>query len=368
MQSADEMQSDPGGDGSPAGLADPPLLEVEGLKVAFETEDGLLHAVDGVSFQVDARRTLGIVGESGCGKSVSASSILRLVPSPPGRILGGEIRFAGVDILGLAPEELSNIRGNEISMIFQDPMTSLNPVLTVEKQMGEVLKLRFGLDRAEARKRSAEMLRTVGIADPEERLTSYPHELSGGMKQRVMIAMALLCEPRLLIADEPTTALDVTIQAQILHLIRELQERTGAAVIFITHDMGVIAEICDEVAVMYAGRVVEQGHVVEIFERSRHPYTKGLLDSIPKKGVSKKSELPTIEGMVPSLLDPPEGCRFAPRCSKKRKLGESDQRRCSGEDPKLRSMGDGLVACHFPLDEVKSNSVEGVAPAPGGAG
>ena len=361
------MPSSPGEPGSQAGLADPPLLEVDQLQVAFETEDGLLHAVDGVSFQVDAGRTLGIVGESGCGKSVTASSILRLVPRPPGRILGGEIRFAGADILGLTSEALSNVRGKEISMIFQDPMTSLNPVFTVERQMGEVLKLRFGLERAEARKRSAEMLRTVGIADPEERLAAYPHELSGGMKQRIMIAMALLCEPKLLIVDEPTTALDVTIQAQILHLIRDLQKRTGAAVIFITHDMGVIAEICDEVAVMYAGRVVEQGDVVEIFERSKHPYTKGLLDSIPKKGVSKKSELPTIEGLVPSLLDPPEGCRFAPRCAKREKLDEADQGRCSGEDPRLRSVGDGLVACHFPLGGAEVTTGELVAPTPGGA-
>ena len=367
-RSEGEMPSSPGEPGSQAGLADPPLLEVDQLQVAFETEDGLLHAVDGVSFQVDAGRTLGIVGESGCGKSVTASCILRLLPRPPGRILGGEIRFAGTDILGLTAEELSNIRGKEISMIFQDPMTSLNPVFTVEKQMGEVLALRFGLRKAEARERSAEMLRTVGIADPEERLAAYPHELSGGMKQRVMIAMALLCEPKLLIADEPTTALDVTIQAQILHLIRDLQKRTGAAVIFITHDMGVIAEICDQVAVMYAGRVVEQGDVTEIFERSKHPYTKGLLESIPKKGTSKKSELPTIEGLVPSLLNPPEGCRFAPRCSKRGKLGEADQGRCFGEDPRLRSVGDGLVACHFPLGGAEVTTGELVAPTPGDAG
>ena len=347
--------------------ATPVLLEVDDLQVAFETEDGLLHAVDGVSFQIDAGRTLGIVGESGCGKSVTASSILRLVPSPPGRILGGEIRFAGTDILSLPIEALSKVRGNEISMIFQDPMTSLNPVFTVERQMGEVLKLRFGLERKEAGERSAEMLRTVGIADPEERLSSYPHELSGGMKQRVMIAMALLCEPKLLIADEPTTALDVTIQAQILRLIEDLQKRTGAAVIFITHDMGVIAEICDEVAVMYAGRVVERGDVVEIFERSKHPYTKGLLDSIPKKGVPKKSELPTIEGLVPSMIDPPEGCRFAPRCVKRGMLDEADQSRCFGEDPRLRSLGEGHVACHFPLEEGDRLAERVAEPVLGGA-
>ncbi len=332
-------------------LADSPLLQVEDLQVAFETEEGLLHAVDGVSFQISAGRTLGIVGESGCGKSVTASSILRLVPSPPGRILGGEIRFAGSDILNMSPAELTGIRGNEISMIFQDPMTSLNPVFTVERQMGEVLKLRFGLGRPEARARVAEMLRTVGIADPESRLIAYPHELSGGMKQRVMIAMALLCEPKLLIADEPTTALDVTIQAQILRLIKDLQANTGAAVLLITHDMGVVAGTCDEVAVMYAGQVVEQGSIIEIFERSRHPYTRGLLESVPKKGVPKKSELPTIEGLVPSLLRPPKGCRFAPRCWKRRGLGDDDQRRCLEGNPTLRPSGEGRVACHFPLGE-----------------
>ena len=346
----------------------PPLLEVDNLQVAFETEDGLLHAVDGVSFQVDSGRTLGIVGESGCGKSVTASSILRLVPSPPGRILGGGIRFADTDILQLTIEELSHIRGNEIAMIFQDPMTSLNPVFTVEKQMGEVLDLRFGLKKGEARARSVEMLRTVGIAEPEARVTSYPHALSGGMTQRVMIAVALLCEPKLLIADEPTTALDVTIQAQILNLIKELQQRTGAAVIFITHDMGVIAETCDEVAVMYAGRVVEQGEVVEIFGRSKHPYTLGLLESIPRKGVAKKSYLPTIEGLVPSLFHPPKGCRFAPRCAKRERLGEVDQSRCFGEDPCLRLVDDGLVACHFPLEEAEFTIGREVTPTAGGTG
>jgi oligopeptide/dipeptide ABC transporter ATP-binding protein len=308
-----------------------------------------VHAVDGVSCRIDKGRTLGLVGESGCGKSVTATSILRLVPSPPGRILGGEIRFNGVDILKLPREELPKIRGKDIAMIFQDPMTSLNPVFTIEKQMGEVLALRFGMDRHAARKRSAEMLGTVGIADPASRLGNYPHELSGGMKQRVMIAMALLTEPQLLIADEPTTALDVTIQAQILDLIRQLQKRTGAAVLFITHDMGVVAEMCDEVAVMYAGRVVEQGDVVDIFKRSRHPYTKGLLRSLPQKGQAKKADLPTIEGVVPSLLNPPTFCRFADRCWKRRRLSEDVQKRCWSEDPPLRPYEDGLVACHYPV-------------------
>src|SRR2546423_6170647 len=327
------------------------LLEIENLEVGFDTEAGLLHAVDGVSLALEQGRTLGLVGESGCGKSVTATSILRLVPSPPGRIRGGSIRFNGVDLLKLPREKLPEYRGKHISMIFQDPMTSLNPVFTVEKQMAEVLKLRFGLGRHAAREQSAEMLSTVGIADPHERLGSYPHELSGGMKQRVMIAMALLCEPQLLIADEPTTALDVTIQAQILHLIRELQKRTGAAVLFITHDMGVVAEMCDEVAVMYAGRVVEQAGIGDIFKRSRHPYTRGLLRSLPQKGRGKKAELPTIEGLVPSLLDPPPYCRFAERCWKRKSLDADRQRRCFTEDPKLRPFEQSLVACHWPVTE-----------------
>ena len=317
--------------------------------MAFDTEAGRVHAVDGVSIHLDAGRTLGLVGESGCGKSVTATSILRLVPSPPGVILGGEIRFDGVNLLALPRDDLPKIRGKDIAMIFQDPMTSLNPVFTIEKQMGEVLKLRFGLEGRSARERSIEMLATVGIADPASRVGNYPHELSGGMKQRVMIAMALLCEPKLLIADEPTTALDVTIQAQILHLIRDLQKRTGAAVLFITHDMGVVAEMCDEVAVMYAGRVVEQGGVIDIFDSSRHPYTKGLLRSLPRKETAHKAELPTIEGVVPSLLDPPPYCRFADRCWKRRRLGEDDQARCYSEDPRLRPYREELVACHFPL-------------------
>jgi oligopeptide/dipeptide ABC transporter ATP-binding protein len=327
----------------------PTLLEIDDLQVGFETDAGLVHAVDGVSLLLSPGRTLGLVGESGCGKSVTALSILRLVPSPPGKYLGGAIRFNGEDLLQLPRKELPNIRGSEISMIFQDPMTSLNPVFTIEKQMGEVLRLKHGMDRLAARKRSVEMLDAVGIPDPETRLFSYPHELSGGMKQRVMIAMALMGEPKLLIADEPTTALDVTIQAQILELIRALQKKTGTAVLFITHNMGVVAEMCDEVAVMYAGRVVEQGKVIDIFENPQHPYTKGLLDCIPRKGVARKSELSTIEGIVPSLLEPPKGCRFADRCDRRKALSESDQARCIAEDPRLKGEGHIRVACHFPL-------------------
>jgi oligopeptide/dipeptide ABC transporter ATP-binding protein len=302
-----------------------------------------------VSFSIDAARTVGVVGESGCGKSVTASSILRLVPSPPGVMLGGAIRFDGRDILAMDRTALTALRGREIAMVFQDPMTSLNPVFTIERQIGEVLALRFGLAREPARERAAAMLRTVGIADPEARLAVYPHELSGGMKQRVMIAMALLSQPRLLIADEPTTALDVTVQAQILHLMRELQRNTGTALLFITHDMGVIAEMCDEVVVMYAGRVVERRAAVALFEAPRHPYTRGLMDSMPRRAVGHKAELPTIEGTVPSLLAPPPGCRFAARCRQRQTLDVAAQARCEREDPTLAADGEGSVACHFPL-------------------
>ncbi|HUE96229.1 MAG TPA: ABC transporter ATP-binding protein, partial [Longimicrobiaceae bacterium] len=254
------------------------------------------------------------------------------------------------DLLGLPPDQLTRVRGQEIAMIFQDPMTSLNPVFTVERQMNEVVRLRFGMDRAEARRRSIEMLRTVGIPDPETRVTAYPHELSGGMKQRVMIGMALLGEPRLLIADEPSTALDVTVQAQILQLIRELQARTGTAVLFITHDRGVVAEMCDDVAVMYAGRIVEQAGVLDIFENGKHPYTVGLLSSIPRKGMGRKADLPTIEGTVPSPLDLPPGCRFAERCWKRQRLDEESQQRCFRDDPVLQPAGASLAACHFPVE------------------
>ncbi len=331
-----------------------PLLEIDDLQVGFESEGELLRAVDGVSLHVDAGQTLGLVGESGCGKSVTASAILRLVPRPPARYLGGAIRFQGTDILQLRRDELPALRGREIAMVFQDPMTSLNPVFTIARQMGEVLAMRFGMSRAAARERSVAMLQTVGLADAAARLDAYPHELSGGMKQRVMIAMALLCEPKLLIADEPTTALDVTVQAQILMLIRQLQQRTGAAVLFITHDMGVIAEMCDAVAVMYAGRVVERAPVLDLFERPRHPYTLGLLQSIPRHGIAHKAALPTIEGVVPSLRMPPPGCRFAERCTRHRALPAAERERCLRQDPALQPAGAGQVACHFPIEGVPS--------------
>ena len=320
------------------------LLEVEGLRTVFETEDGVVQAVDGVSFQVEEGRTLGIVGESGCGKSVSAMSVMRLVPEPPGRIEDGTVTWKGRDLLALDANQMPQIRGAEIAMIFQDPMTSLNPVFTIRKQMGEVLEKRYGLQGVEADTRMIEMLEHVGIADAPDRLSQYPHELSGGMKQRIMIGMALLCRPDLLIADEPTTALDVTVQLQILHLMKELQREYNTAIILITHDMGVVAETCDDVVVMYAGKVVESCDIFSLFEQTRHPYTRGLLDSILVPGKSKGEAVPTIEGVVPSLLDPPSGCRFADRCAHARD-------RCRLHDPPLDELAEGhKVACHFPLE------------------
>ena len=295
------------------------VLEIENLRTHFFTSAGVVRAVDGVSYGVRSRETLGVVGESGCGKSVTALSILRLVADPPGRILGGTIRFAGTNLLELSEPELESIRGNDISMIFQEPMTSLNPLLTVGRQISEAIALHRGLSRRDARDQAVEMLRRVHIPEPERRAHAYPHQLSGGMRQRVMIAMAVSCDPKVLIADEPTTALDVTIQAQILDLIRELQDRLSTAVILITHDMGVVAENADRVVVMYAGRKVEEASAKELFERPGHPYTRGLLGSIPNLEVAahtnaRRARLNEIKGMVPSLANLPEGCTFAPRC------------------------------------------------------
>ena len=288
------------------------LLDVRGLRTTFATRDGVVRAVDGIDFHVDRGEIMGLVGESGCGKSVTSLSILRLIGSP-GRIEAGEIIFDGTDLLKIGPDAMRRIRGNRISMIFQQPTSSLNPVWDVGAQLSEVLEIHRNMKRSAARARAAELLRMVGIPDPERRLKAYPHEMSGGMAQRVMIAMALACEPELLIADEPTTALDVTIQAQILDLIRELRDRTGTAIILITHDLGVVAEMCDRVAVMYAGEIVEQSDVRRLFRQPLHPYTRGLIGSIPVVGEVKES-LAVIPGNVPNLIDLPKGCRFAPRC------------------------------------------------------
>ena len=292
------------------------LLEVENLQTHFRTPDGVNRAVDGVSFQIEAGETLAVVGESGCGKSVTAMSILRLIAEPPGKI-AGSIRFQGRDLLGLSDHEMRAIRGNEISMIFQEPMTSLNPVLTVGRQIGETLRLHQGLDRWAAEARAIEMLTLVGISEPKRRVTQYPHNLSGGMRQRVMIAIALACNPKLLIADEPTTALDVTIQAQILDILQDLKKRVGAAIMLITHDLGVVAETAERVIVMYAGRKVEEAPVALLFRTPRHPYTRGLLGALPKLGSSltnSATRLAEIPGIVPNLKQRITGCVFADRC------------------------------------------------------
>lgn len=291
----------------------PFILEVRDLVTAFDTDAGRMTAVDGVSLEVPRGKTLGIVGESGCGKSVTAFSITRLLPQPHGQILGGRILFEGRDLVTLPLEEMQKIRGSEISMIFQEPMTALNPVQTVGRQLAEAVLLHENCPKAEVLARSIDMMKKVRIPAPEQRLNEYPHQLSGGMRQRVMIAMALINRPKLLIADEPTTALDVTVQAQILELIADLQKEMGMSVILITHDLGVIAEVCDEVAVMYAGRLVERAGVFELFDRPRHAYTQGLLDSIPRLDSTPKTRLKAIPGNVPGIADFRPGCRFAAR-------------------------------------------------------
>jgi len=290
-----------------------PLLEVSDLKTHFFTDDGVVKAVDGVSFSVDKKESFGLVGESGCGKSITALSIIRLIPNPPGKIVGGNILLEGEDLVNKSEREMQKIRGKEISMIFQEPMTSLDPLFTIGDELIEVLMLHQNLDRKEAMKKSIEMLKVVGIPEAEKRIKEYPHQLSGGMRQRAMIAMALSCNPKLLIADEPTTALDVTIQAQILRLIEDLKDDFSTAVLLITHDLGVVAETCKNVAVMYAGKIVEQGNVDDIFENPLHPYTVGLNNAIPRLDVDKK-RLQIIEGNVPNLIDMPKGCKFYPRC------------------------------------------------------
>ncbi|MBI3002107.1 MAG: ABC transporter ATP-binding protein [candidate division NC10 bacterium] len=319
------------------------LLAIENLQTYFFTDAGVLRAVDGVSFRIAPGETLGVVGESGCGKTVTALSILRLIPDPPGRIVGGRILFEGTELLGLDDERMRKMRGSAISMIFQEPMTSLNPVFTVGDQIAEGVRLHQKLSRRAAWDRAVEMLRLVQIPDPDRRAREYPHQLSGGMRQRVMIAMALACGPRLLIADEPTTALDVTIQAQILELLIRLKEKLGMAVMLITHDLGVIADTAQRVVVMYAGRVVEEAPVLDLFANPRHPYTQGLLASIPRleKGPGGRKRLQAIPGLVPSLLDLPPGCRFSDRCP----LAVPE---CRTAEPELRQVaGHHRARCIF---------------------
>ena len=325
-----------------------PLLAVEDLKTYFYTRDGVVRAVDGVSFSVYPGETLAIVGESGCGKSVTSLSILRLIASPPGRIVSGKLDFDGRDLLKLTEREMRSIRGNEISMIFQEPMTSLNPVLTIGRQIAEALELHRGLSNRDALRRAVEMLKLVNMPEPERRITQYPHQLSGGMRQRVMIAMALACDPRLLIADEPTTALDVTIQAQILDLMRALKDKTGAAIVLITHDLGVVAEMAQRVIVMYAGRKIEEASVARLFAQPRHPYTLGLLKSIPRLDhalIKAPQRLAEIPGMVPSLRSEPVGCTFAPRCA-------YATERCRAEYPPLELKADAHIAACWHSDRL----------------
>jgi peptide/nickel transport system ATP-binding protein len=318
-----------------------PLLEIIGLKTHFKTDDGWLHAVDGVDMALDAGETLCVVGESGCGKSVTAKTVMKLIDMPPGKIVAGQVLWQGRDLVPLGSDEMRKIRAKEIAIVFQEPMTSLNPVYTVGDQIAESVRLHDGLSKREATNRAVEMLRLVRIPTPERRINDYPHQFSGGMRQRVMIAIALACNPKLLIADEPTTALDVTIQAQILDLMGELKANLGMAVMLITHAMGVVAEVAQRVVVMYAGKVVEEAPVEELFARPRHPYTQGLIRSIPRidMAATHKVRLEAIAGTVPKLIDPPEGCRFAPRC-------RHAVPACTAATPPLRDVGAGhKVAC-----------------------
>lgn len=320
------------------------LLQVKDLKTYFYTDDGVVKAVDGVNFEVEAGKTIGVVGESGCGKSITAMSILRLIPDPPGRIVNGEIMFDGRDLTKLTDEEIRHIRGNDISMIFQEPMTSLNPVFTSGYQIMEALMLHQKLNESEAKKKAIEMIKMVGIPRPEKIVDEYPHQLSGGMRQRVMIAMALSCQPKLLIADEPTTALDVTIQAQILELMNSLKEKLNTSIMLITHDLGVVAEMADHVVVMYSGKIVEDAPVTELFGNPRHPYTIGLMNSIPSL-IDEGKRLENIKGSVPNPLFLPKGCYFNPRC----KFATDE---CRKAQPELREIAPGHKVSCFRAEEV----------------
>jgi oligopeptide/dipeptide ABC transporter ATP-binding protein len=325
-----------------------PILTIRDLRTHFFTRQGVVHAVDGVSFELERGKTLGLVGESGCGKTVSALSIVGLIPKPPARIVGGEVWFQGRELTALSERELEDVRGREIAMIFQDPMTSLNPTLTIGTQITETIRRHFDVSKRKARRRAVELLEEVGIPKASQRLEDYPHHLSGGMRQRVMIAIAISCEPALLIADEPTTALDVTVQAQVLDLLDDLRKSHGMAMLIITHDMGVVAETADDVVVMYAGQIVEQASVLELFDHPEHPYTEALLGSLPQvedRGVRRR-RLTAIAGRPPDLVDPPDACRFAERCP----FAGTD--RCSVHLPELREIRPGhLVRSEHPASE-----------------
>ncbi len=327
------------------------LLEVKNLKTHFFTMEGVVKAVDGVSYELNEGETLGLVGESGCGKSVSALSVMRLIPDPPGKIIDGEILLDGEDILKIGTEDMREVRGAKIAMVFQEPMTSLNPVLTVERQLTETLQLHMGMSKVESQRESVNLLTRVGIPDPETRIKQYPHQFSGGMRQRVMIAMALSCNPRLIIADEPTTALDVTIQAQILDLMKSLTTEFGVALIVITHNLGVVARYADRVNIMYAGKVIERGEAREIYANPRHPYTVGLLRSVPRLDLPRRAKLDPIEGQPPDLINLPPGCAFRERCR-----WAIDK--CATDTPELVETSGGHLSACFRADELGATAID----------
>ena len=333
------------------------LLEVKDLKTHFFTSDGVVKAVDGVSYDLEEGETLGLVGESGCGKSVSALSVMRLIPDPPGRIVDGTILLDGEDILKVQMDDMREIRGAKIAMVFQEPMTSLNPVLTVERQLTETLQLHMGMNKLESQRESVNLLTRVGIPDPEERIKQYPHQFSGGMRQRVMIAMALSCNPRLIIADEPTTALDVTIQAQILDLMKSLTTEFGVALIIITHNLGVVARYADRVNIMYAGKVIERGNASEIYSNPRHPYTVGLLRSVPRLDLPRRAKLDPIEGQPPDLINLPPGCSFRDRCR-----WAIDK--CATDSPELMESSEGHLSACWRAEDLGPSAIGFLESAP----
>ena len=333
------------------------LLEVKDLKTHFFTMDGVVKAVDGVSYDLEEGETLGLVGESGCGKSVSALSVMRLIPNPPGQIVGGEILLDGEDILKIDMDDMREIRGAKIAMVFQEPMTSLNPVLTVERQLTETLQLHMGMNKQQAQEEGVNLLTRVGIPDPESRIKQYPHQFSGGMRQRVMIAMALSCNPRLIIADEPTTALDVTIQAQILDLMKSLTSEFGVALIVITHNLGVVARYADRVNIMYAGKVIERGDAREIYSNPRHPYTVGLLRSVPRLDLPRRAKLDPIEGQPPDLINLPQGCSFRDRCR-----WAIDK--CATDAPELMETNEGHLSACWRAEDLGPTAIQFLDVAP----